>query len=218
MYSYIVRRLAFGVVAVVGVSIVVFVVLRILPGDPLVAIFGAEGFTRISEAERARYMADLGLSDPLPVQYLHWVQDILRGHLGHSFFRHESVAEMVLRRGPLTAEIALISLVLSWIVGIPVAVLSALRPNSVADNLTRFVSILFLAVPGFWLVLDAVVGQAIDDEARLLTRQDLFCRESFFTQRFFHSFASQDCRGSRVPFDYNRLGRPLATPFVDEVL
>ena len=53
MYSYIVRRLAFGVVAVVGVSIVVFVVLRILPGDPLVAIFGAEGFTRISEAERA---------------------------------------------------------------------------------------------------------------------------------------------------------------------
>jgi hypothetical protein len=100
MYSYIVRRLAFGVVAVVGVSIVVFVVLRILPGDPLVAIFGAEGFTRISEAERARYMADLGLSDPLPVQYLHWVQDILRGHLGHSFFRHESVAEMVLRRGP----------------------------------------------------------------------------------------------------------------------
>jgi peptide/nickel transport system permease protein len=141
MYSYIVRRLAFGVVAVVGVSIVVFVVLRILPGDPLVAIFGAEGFTRISEAERARYMADLGLSDPLPVQYLHWVQDILRGHLGHSFFRHESVAEMVLRRGPLTAEIALISLVLSWIVGIPVAVLSTLRPNSVADNLTRFVSI-----------------------------------------------------------------------------
>src|SRR5215468_7969422 len=82
MYSYIVRRLAFGMFAVVGVSIVVFVVLRILPGDPLVAIFGAEGFTRISEAERGRYMADLGLSDPLPVQYLHWVQDILRGHLG----------------------------------------------------------------------------------------------------------------------------------------
>jgi peptide/nickel transport system permease protein len=65
---------------------------------------------------------------------------------------------MVLRRGPLTAEIALISLVLSWIVGIPVAVLSALRPNSVADNLTRFVSILFLAVPGFWLGMLIVLG------------------------------------------------------------
>src|SRR3954463_11361810 len=101
MYGYILRRLVVGGLTVLGVAIVVFVVLRILPGDPLVAIFGAEGFTRISEAERARYMADLGLSDPLPVQYLHWVQDILRGHLGHSFFRQESVADMVLRRGPL---------------------------------------------------------------------------------------------------------------------
>src|SRR6202011_3875653 len=158
MYSYVASRLAFGALAVIGVSIVVFVVLRVLPGDPLVAIFGAEGFTKLSEAERARYMADLGLSDPLPLQYLHWVQDIIRGDLGHSFFRAESVADMVARRGPLTAEIALISVVLSWLVGIPVAVISALRPNSVADNVLRFLSILFLAVPGFWLGMLIVLG------------------------------------------------------------
>jgi peptide/nickel transport system permease protein len=158
MHSYILRRLAFGAIAVVGVSIVVFVVLRILPGDPLIAIFGPEGFTRLSDAERARYMADLGLSDPLPVQYLHWVQDIVRGNLGHSFFRSESVADMVARRGPLTAEIALISVVLSWLVGIPVAVISALRPNSLGDNVARFLSILFLAVPGFWLGMLIVLG------------------------------------------------------------
>ncbi|HEV2955262.1 MAG TPA: ABC transporter permease, partial [Xanthobacteraceae bacterium] len=126
MHGYILRRLALGALAVVGVSIVVFVVLRILPGDPLVAIFGPEGFSKLSEAERARYMADLGLSDPLPVQYLHWVQDIVRGNFGRSFFRAESVADMISRRGPLTAEIALISVVLSWLVGIPVAVVSAL--------------------------------------------------------------------------------------------
>ena len=158
MHSYILRRLAFGALAVVGVSIVVFVVLRILPGDPLVAIFGPEGFSKLSEAERARYMADLGLSDPLPVQYLHWVQDIVRGDFGRSFFRAESVADMISRRGPLTAEIALISVVLSWLVGIPVAVVSALRPNSVADNVLRFLSILFLAVPGFWLGMLIVLG------------------------------------------------------------
>jgi len=158
MYSYIVRRLGFGALAVIGVSIVVFVVLRVLPGDPLVAIFGPEGFTKLSDAERARYLADLGLSDPLPVQYLHWVQDIVRGNLGHSFFRAESVAEMIARRGPLTAEIALISVVLSWIVGIPVAVISALRPNSLGDNVARFLSILFLAVPGFWLGMLIVLG------------------------------------------------------------
>jgi peptide/nickel transport system permease protein len=151
MYSYLVRRLSFGLLTVLGVSIIVFLVLRILPGDPLIAIFGPEGFTKLSEAERAKYMADLGLSDPLVLQYLHWMGDIIRGNLGRSFFRSESVAEMIARRGPLTAEIGLIAVLLSWIVGIPVAVVSALRPNSLGDNVSRFISILFLAVPGFWL-------------------------------------------------------------------
>ncbi|MGC2414350.1 MAG: ABC transporter permease [Stellaceae bacterium] len=151
MYQYIVRRLGFGALTVVGVSIVVFFVLRVLPGDPLVAIFGPEGFTKLSAADRAGYMAQLGLSDPLIVQYLRWIGDIARGSLGHSFFRAESVAEMIERRGPLTAEIALISVVLSWVVGIPVAIVSALKPNSIADNISRFFSILFLAVPGFWV-------------------------------------------------------------------
>src|ERR1700675_3035531 len=139
MYGYIMRRRGVGVLTVLGVSIVVFVVLRILPGDPLVAIFGPEGFTKLSEADRAGYMAQLGLSDPLVVQYLHWVADIARGSMGHSFFRAESVSEMIARRGPLTAEIALISVVLSWILGIPVALVSPLRPNSFADNISRFV-------------------------------------------------------------------------------
>lgn len=158
MYGYILRRLVFGGLTVLGVSIVVFAVLRVLPGDPLVAIFGMEGFTKLSEAERARYMADLGLSDPLVVQYLHWMGDILRGNFGRSFFRSESVAEMLARRGPLTAEIALISVVLSWFVGIPVAIVSALRPNSLGDNLSRFLSILFLAIPGFWLGMLVVLA------------------------------------------------------------
>src|SRR3974377_2461893 len=151
MSSYIIRRLVFGVLTVIGVSIIVFVVLRILPGDPLVAIFGPEGFTKLSEADRAHYMAELGLSKPLVVQYLSWVGDIARGNFGRSFFRAESVGEMILRRGPLTAEIAILSVILSWLVGIPVAIVSALRPNSLGDNVSRFLSILFLAVPGFWL-------------------------------------------------------------------
>jgi peptide/nickel transport system permease protein len=158
MYSYIIRRLLFGALTIIGVSILVFVVLRILPGDPLVAIFGPEGYTKLSDAERAGYMAALGLSDPLWVQYLAWVKDIASGNLGRSFFRSESVAEMILRRGPLTAEIALISVALSWIVGIPVAVVSALRPNSLGDNISRFISILFLAVPGFWLGMLIMLG------------------------------------------------------------
>jgi peptide/nickel transport system permease protein len=151
MYNYILRRLAFGALTGISVSIVVFVVLRVLPSDPLIAIFGPEGFQRLSAAERANYMAELGLSDPLAVQYLRWVGDIAHGSFGHSFFRSESVAEMILRRGPLTAEIAVLSVVLSWVVGIPVAIVSALRPYSLGDNVFRVLSIIFLAVPGFWL-------------------------------------------------------------------
>jgi peptide/nickel transport system permease protein len=141
----------FGALTIVGVSIMVFVVMRILPGDPLVAVFGPEGFTKLTDAQRNALMSELGLSDPLWVQYFNWVKEIAAGNFGRSFFRSENVADMILRRGPLTAEIALISVVLSWVVGIPVAIVSALRPNTVADSVVRFFSILFLAVPGFWI-------------------------------------------------------------------
>jgi peptide/nickel transport system permease protein len=158
MYSYIARRLAFGALTVIGVSIMVFVIMRILPGDPLVAIFGMEGFTKLTEAQRAAYMRDLGLSDPLWVQYLAWAKSIVQGDWGHSFFRAESVADMLMRRGPITAEIALLSVIISWLVGIPVAIVSALKPNTAADSAARFLSILFLAVPGFWIGMLIVLG------------------------------------------------------------
>jgi peptide/nickel transport system permease protein len=143
--------LLFGVFTILGVSIIIFVVMRILPGDPLVAIFGMEGFTKLTAEERAGYMAELGLSDPLPVQYLRWMQDVFSGQLGRSFFRDENVADLIIRRGPLSAEIGLLSVLISWIVGLPIGILSALRPNSVMDMGARLMSILFLAIPGFWL-------------------------------------------------------------------
>ncbi len=158
MFTYILRRLLFGLFTVIGVSIVVFVVMRILPGDPLVAIFGPDGFTKLTDEQRAHYMKDLGLSDPLWVQYLGWMKDIASGNFGRSFFRSESVAEMILRRGPLTAQIAFLSVLFSWVVGLPVALLSALKPNSLADNVVRFFSIFFLAIPGFWLGMLIVLG------------------------------------------------------------
>jgi peptide/nickel transport system permease protein len=161
MYSYIARRLAFGALTIVGVSIMVFVVMRILPGDPLVAVFGSEGMTKLTPEQRANYMRDLGLSDPLWLQYAHWVRDIAAGNFGRSFFRSESVADMILRRGPITAQIALISVMLSWIVGIPVAIISALKPNTVADGVARFISILFIAVPGFWVAMLIVLGSLL---------------------------------------------------------
>lgn len=115
------------------------------------AMFGMEGFMKLSEANRAHIMQELGLSDSLPIQYVRWMRDIAHGSLGKSFFRGESVAEIIQHRGPLSAEIGLFSVLLSWIVGLPVGIVSAFRPNSLMDNMARSLSILFLAVPGFWL-------------------------------------------------------------------
>ena len=158
MYRYILRRLAFGALTVFGVSIVVFLIMRVMPGDPLTAIFGPEGLTRLTKEQRAGYMRELGLADPLAVQYFRWIGDIARGELGRSFFRAESVGEMVMRRGPLTAQIAILSVILSWIIGVPVALVSVLRPNSLADAAARTLSIACLAVPGFWLGMLIVLG------------------------------------------------------------
>jgi peptide/nickel transport system permease protein len=149
--KYLVRRAVFAVSTLLGVSLIIFVVMRILPGDPLVAILGVEGHARLSPADRARIMQDLGLSDPLPVQYVRWVGDIAAGQLGKSFFRGDTVAELILHRGPLSAEIALLALIVSWLVGLPVGIVSALRPNSLPDTVARSLSILFIAIPGFWL-------------------------------------------------------------------
>ena len=151
MQKYLLRRLIVSLPTLFGVSVIIFVVMRVLPGDPLVAMFGAEGFTRLSGSDRARIMADLGLSDPLPVQYLRWMKDIVTGSLGKSFFRGDKVSELILHRGPLSAEIGALSVIISWIVGLPVGVVSASRPNSFADNVARSLSVLFLAIPGFWL-------------------------------------------------------------------
>jgi len=141
-----------------GVSIIIFVVLRILPGDPLVAILGVEGHARMTPADRVRIMADLGLSDPLPVQYARWMRDSATGQLGRSFFRGDTVADLILHRGPISAEIGILALVVSWLVGLPVGILSAFKPNTIGDAIARALSILFIAIPGFWLAILIVLA------------------------------------------------------------
>jgi peptide/nickel transport system permease protein len=156
--KYLLRRGLFALGTVIGVSLIVFVVLRILPGDPLVALLGVEGHAKMAPADRVIIMKDLGLSDSLPVQYVRWLRDIATGQLGKSFFRGDTVRDLILHRGPLSAEIAILALIISWLVGLPVGILSAVRPNGWADAVTRLLSILFIAIPGFWLSMLLVLG------------------------------------------------------------
>ena len=158
MQKYLLRRALFALGTVIGVSIIVFVVMRILPGDPLVALLGVEGHSKMTPADRAVIMRDLGLSDSLPVQYVRWMRDIATGQLGKSFFRGDTVRDLILHRGPLSAEIAFLSLIVSWLIGLPVGILSAIRPNGWADAVARLLSILFIAIPGFWLSMLVVLA------------------------------------------------------------
>ena len=151
MRKYLARRALYAAITLFGVSVSVFVILRVMPGDPLVAILGAEGHARMTQADRVRIMADLGLSDPLPLQYVRWLGDIAAGRLGKSFFRGDTVAEQILHRGPISAEIGVLALIVSWLVGLPVGILSAFKPNSLPDGVARALSVLFIAIPGFWL-------------------------------------------------------------------
>jgi peptide/nickel transport system permease protein len=156
--KYLLRRALFALGTLIGVSLIIFVVLRILPGDPLVAILGVEGHAKMAPADREVLMRDLGLSDSLPVQYARWIRDIASGQLGKSFFRGDTVRDLILHRGPLSAEIAILALIISWLVGLPVGILSAMRPNGWADAIVRSLSVLFIAVPGFWLGLLIVLA------------------------------------------------------------
>ncbi|MDP3061713.1 MAG: ABC transporter permease [Chloroflexota bacterium] len=157
MQRYLARRLSLAIPTVLGVTIIIFIAMRLLPGDPLVAIFGMEGARRITPEQRANLEQALGLSDPYVVQYGKWLRDIGTGEFGKSLLRGDSVTQFVLRRGPITLEIAVIAMFISWAVGFPVGIISALKPNTWMDFASRFFSILFVAIPGFWLGLVVVL-------------------------------------------------------------
>jgi peptide/nickel transport system permease protein len=150
MSKYVLRRVFHAIPTLLGITVIIFVALRILPGDPVSVMFGTQA-TTIRPEDRAKIEADLGLSSPLVVQYGKWLKDIVTGKLGTSFWRGDSVVDLIVQRGPLTVEIAVLAIVLSWVVGLPVGILSALRQNTVLDYIARFFTVLFLAVPGFWL-------------------------------------------------------------------
>jgi peptide/nickel transport system permease protein len=158
MYQYVLRRLLYAIPTLLGITMLIFLVLRILPGDPLVILYGEGGVSSLSHADLATIRHQLGFDRPLYQQYGSWLKDLLTGHLGHTLARGDSVAEIIQERGILTGEIAVLAVLVSWLVGLPAGILSAMRQNSVADYLARFCTIIFLAVPGFWVAMLVVIG------------------------------------------------------------
>ena len=143
-----------AVPTLIGLTVMIFAIMRVLPGDPLVAYLDPNQMVVMSEEEIAAIRKDHGLDRPYIVQYGDWMGDVLNGSFGNAMFGAKApVINTIKTRGVTSAEIGIIAVAISWIIGLPVGILSAIRPGSVLDMVTSFTTVLFLAIPGFWLAL-----------------------------------------------------------------
>ncbi len=158
MRAYILRRLLLAIPTLLGVTILIFVAMRILPGDPLQVMVGESGAYRFSEEELRAARASLGLDRPYLAQYLDWMGSVLRGELGRSFWKNEPIRDIIFRRAPITIQIAAEAVILSWLIGLPVGIVGAVWRGSARDYLSRLLTILFMAIPSFWLGLMMILA------------------------------------------------------------
>ncbi len=158
MRTYFYQRLLLAVPTLFGVTVLIFVAMRVLPGDPLQAIYGeSSGLHILTAAELAGARKSLGLDKPLYLQYLSWIADVLRGDFGRSFWQDKAIGDTIMRRGPITMEIAIIAVVLSWVIGLPVGLIAAAWRNSWIDYSVRVLVTFFMAVPSFWFGLTLIL-------------------------------------------------------------
>ena len=151
MGAYIVRRLLLMFVTLIGMSMLIFVMLRLVPGNITDIIFDSAGF--VNPAAKKKIEKQLGLDQPIAVQYVTWIGGLMRGDLGYAYVSEKPAIEEILPRIPVTAKLALLALVFSTLFGVPLGVLSAVRQNTWLDYVLRVVSLSGLSLPSFWLGL-----------------------------------------------------------------
>ncbi len=147
MNKYILQRLSLMVPVLIGTSLVVFVIVRLLPGDPAIAMLGLNSTPE--ELVRMRHL--LGLDQPVYIQYLKFVSDIARGDFGNSISRGAPALEVVLGTLPATIELAVTSMLLSILIAVPLGVLAAVRQHSIIDYGSMVLALLGVSMPIFWL-------------------------------------------------------------------
>lgn len=138
-------------VTLLGISIIIFVLLRIVPGNIVDILFDAAGF--VDPADKANLEKELGLNQPIVVQYLQWIGGLLQGDLGYSYVSEKPALQEILPRIPITARLAGLALLFSASIGIPLGVISAVRQGTRLDYVLRVVSLSGLSLPSFWLGL-----------------------------------------------------------------
>jgi peptide/nickel transport system permease protein len=151
MRAYIVKRLLIAGVTLLGMSVLIFVLLRLAPGNITDIIFESAGY--VDQADKKRLEAELGIDRPVPVQYLAWLADLGRGDLGKSYRYDLPAWEVIRPRLPVSLELAVLALAFSVLLGVPTGVISAIRQDGPLDYVLRVFSLAGLSMPSFWLAM-----------------------------------------------------------------
>ena len=147
MNAFLLRRLAISIPTLLIVTVIVFGLQQMLPGDPALALAGEIRDPEVLAAIRAKYHLD----QPVVLQYAYWIGGALTGDLGISLKSNQPVVELVLTKLPVTLELAALSMLVALAVGIPAGVISAVKPNSVWDHIANVIGLSGLSIPHFWL-------------------------------------------------------------------
>ena len=149
MSRYLLQRLALVIPTLIGTSLIVFILLRLLPGDIVDILFG--GDPQVNQQTIDQIRESMGLNKPLLIQYGEWVGGLARGDAGVSMRTGLSVSESLGRSMPVTIQLAVMAVFFACIVAIPLGIISAVRRNGVSDLLTRLIGLIGLSFPAFWL-------------------------------------------------------------------
>lgn len=149
MYAYVLRRILYAIPTLIVISIAIFLMVRLLPGDVLDVLIGGDITATEEQIQAARER--LGLTGSYPEQYLAWVGNALQGDLGNSLRSEEPVADILVRALPITLELIFLSLVIATAVGVPFGVISAVRRDSAHDYASRVTGLVGVSIPSFWL-------------------------------------------------------------------
>ncbi len=147
MFSYLVRRILIAVPTIILISIFVFFLQKLLPGDPLLVLAGEERDPEVLEFLREKYR----LNDPIPMQYLAWIGNALQGDLGTSLRSNQPVTELIAEKLPVTIQLAVMAIIFAMVIGIPAGILSAVKKGTVTDYVANIVALSGLSIPNFWL-------------------------------------------------------------------
>ncbi len=151
MKTYLMQRSFLMLLTLFGMSVLIFVMLRLVPGNIADILFDSAGF--VDPEEKKAIEAELGLDQPIAVQYFHWIGGLVQGDLGFSYVSELPTAEVLAPRIPITAKLALMALGFSVLFGLPLGVISAVKQDTKLDYFLRVISLSGLSIPSFWLAL-----------------------------------------------------------------